>query len=105
MTSNSIEAGFTVTETGIVAIGKLQGFVDVREPRVGAVDLSVGIKGCHAHGSAYCPACACRWSAEAHAEHGAQRSGEADCRPRGVKEQCETSHYASSGRVFRGFLR
>ena len=34
--------GFTVTENGIVAIGKLQGFVDVREPRVGAVDLSVG---------------------------------------------------------------
>jgi|HubBroStandDraft_6_1064221.scaffolds.fasta_scaffold19867_3 glucose-1-phosphate adenylyltransferase len=34
--------GFTVTETGIVAIGKLQGFVDVREPRIGAVDLSVG---------------------------------------------------------------
>ncbi len=34
--------GFTVTETGIVAIGKLQGFVDVREPHVGAVDLSVG---------------------------------------------------------------
>jgi glucose-1-phosphate adenylyltransferase len=34
--------GFTVTETGIVAIGKLQGFVDVREPRIGALDLSVG---------------------------------------------------------------
>ena len=34
--------GFTVTEKGIVAIGKLQGFVDVREPHIGAVDLSVG---------------------------------------------------------------
>jgi hypothetical protein len=31
-----------VTETGIVAIGKLQGFVDVREPRMGAMDLSIG---------------------------------------------------------------
>jgi glucose-1-phosphate adenylyltransferase len=34
--------GFTVTERGIVAIGKLQGFVDVREPHIGALDLSVG---------------------------------------------------------------
>jgi glucose-1-phosphate adenylyltransferase len=34
--------GFTVTERGIVAIGKLQGFVDVREPHIGAVDLSIG---------------------------------------------------------------
>ena len=34
--------GFTVTETGIVAIGKLQGFVDVRESRIGPVDVSVG---------------------------------------------------------------
>jgi hypothetical protein len=31
-----------VTETGIVAIGKLQGFVDVREPRIGPVDAPVG---------------------------------------------------------------
>ncbi len=34
--------GFTVTETGIVAIGKLQGFVDVRESRIGPVDVSIG---------------------------------------------------------------
>jgi glucose-1-phosphate adenylyltransferase len=34
--------GFTVTETGVVAIGKLQGFVDVRESRIGPVDVSVG---------------------------------------------------------------
>jgi glucose-1-phosphate adenylyltransferase len=34
--------GFTVTENGIVAIGKLQGFVDVREPHFGPVDAPVG---------------------------------------------------------------
>jgi glucose-1-phosphate adenylyltransferase len=33
--------GFTVTESGVVAIGKLQGFVDVHD-RSGAMDLSVG---------------------------------------------------------------
>jgi glucose-1-phosphate adenylyltransferase len=33
--------GFTVTESGVVVIGKLQGFVDVHE-RSGAMDLSVG---------------------------------------------------------------
>jgi len=33
--------GFTVTENGIVAIGKLQGFVDVREPRISQVDASL----------------------------------------------------------------
>ncbi len=34
--------GFTVTDSGVVAIGKLQGFVDVHESRSGAVDLSIG---------------------------------------------------------------
>jgi len=33
--------GFTVTESGVVVIGKLQGFVDVHE-RSGAMDLSIG---------------------------------------------------------------